>query len=376
MERYLHKALRADFTSKKILIISGPRQSGKTTLARSLSDNHVYLNWDDPEHRGAILKRDWDREPPLLVLDELHKMPRWKSWLKGLYDTARSAQTIVVTGSARIDTFRRVGDSLAGRYFHFRLHPIDAKEAKMFAAIPGATSIERILQVGGFPEPFLKGSPQFYRRWSRTHTDMILKQDLIDLEVIANVQMMILLIERLRHAVGSPISIHAIAEDLQVSDKAIRRWLGLLEELYVIFRLGTYHRNVARSIHKPSKYYFYDSARITDAGARFENLVANALKKEIDYRNDCLGEDYDLFMLRDRDQKEIDFLITKNQQPHLMIEAKSSDPTPARAFAIFAQRAKVSRAIQVVRELDRTREYDSGLRIVPASKWLETLRME
>ncbi len=375
MERYLQAFLRDDMGSK-ILLISGPRQCGKTTLALSLSDDYVYLNWDDSEHRSAIIDRSWNKKPRLVIFDEIHKMPRWKSWIKGLYDTHKD-QSYVVTGSARLDTFRKVGDSLAGRYFSYHLHPIDVKEGAKEGGLAAADVLHRIFKFSGFPEPFLKNNPRFYRRWAGSHMDIILRQDLIDLETVSNIQALNVLVALLQRCVGSPVSIHSLARDLQVADKTIRRWLGLLEELYVIFKVSPYHRNIARSLIKASKYYFYDVARVESGdGARFENLVACALRKEIDFRKDCYGDPYQLCYLRDRDGHEVDFALTLKQKPVMLVEAKLADADPAESFRYFAPALREAHCIQLVKELAESRTYKSGLEVQPAVEWLAALQLD
>lgn len=372
MERHLKPYLLQDLGSK-ILLISGPRQCGKTTLALSLSEDCVYLNWDDISHRNIIAARSWDKAPRVVIFDELHKMPKWKAWLKGLYDTHKN-QAYIVTGSARLDTFRKVGDSLAGRFFSFHLHPIDVKEGVHQASLSMEAAARRILEVSGFPEPFLKGETRFYRRWAASHLDIILRQDLIDLETVANIQGINLLIALLQQRVGSPVSVHSLARDMQVSDKTVRRWLGLLEELYVIFRVSPYHRNIARSLLKAAKYYFYDVAKVESGeGARFENMVACALLKEVDFRNDCLGERRGLCYLRDRDGREVDFLVTLDAKPSLLIEAKLGEESPAGAFKHFAPGLAGAAALQLVYAMDKPRSHSSGIKILPAAKWLSEM---
>jgi predicted AAA+ superfamily ATPase len=283
------------YLHRKIVILSGPRQSGKTTLTKMLYPQFDYVNFDSTEGREVIREKSWDRKKSLIIFDEIHKMPKWKQWLKGIFDTEGVSPPLIVTGSARLDTYKKVGDSLAGRYFHYRLHPLDVRElvAMNFKLNTGAI-IERLMTVGGFPEPFLEGSSQFYNLWKKTHLDIILRQDLIDLEVIKNIKQIEILIDLLKTKVGSPISYSSLAEDLQVSDKTVKRWLEVLENMYVIFKVKPFSKNIARATLKQPKYYFYDIARVPDEGARFENLVAASLLKEVQFRQDCHGEDWDL----------------------------------------------------------------------------------
>ena len=154
-KRYLSKPLIKDLKSK-ILIITGPRQTGKTTLSKTLHTSFDYLNYDEQEHHKTILEKSWDRKKNYIIFDEIHKKKYWKKWLKGIYDTEGIPPGIVITGSASLDMHRKNGDSLAGRFFHFRLHPFDIKEAVQMKICSHTSALERLMQFGGFPEPFLK----------------------------------------------------------------------------------------------------------------------------------------------------------------------------------------------------------------------------
>jgi len=281
-----------------------------------LSNNFDYLNFapfppkDGPEHRLGLIERSWDRSKDLIIFDELHKLKNWKSWLKGIYDTEGVQPRIIVTGSAKLDTYRKVGDSLAGRFFQFRLHPLDLKEIKRINNPDNLqTVLEQLLDTGGFPEPYLEGSTTFYNRWKRSHLDIILKQDMIDLENVREITSVETLIQLLRKRVGSPVSYTSLAQDLQCSDKTVKKWLTILENMYIIFRIGPFHRNIARSILKAPKYYFYDTGQVIgDSGIKLENLTACALLKEIHYIEDCYGEQAQIYYLKTKDNREIDFL--------------------------------------------------------------------
>jgi predicted AAA+ superfamily ATPase len=298
MKRIYQKYIN-EFLKKKIVLISGPRQSGKTTLSKMGHHEFVYLNYDNEQDRKTLREMSWDKKVKLIIFDELHKKTKWKQWLKGIYDKNESSNNFIITGSARLDTFKKVGDSLAGRYFHYRLHPLDVREV---CSIEKKTSpdevVDRILNYGGFPEPYLANNKRFYNLWKKTHLDIILRQDLISLEDVKDFKSIELLIDLLKERVGSPISYSNLANDLQVSDKTIKHWLQILENIYVIFKLTPFSKNIARSNLKQPKYYFYDTARVTAPdGAKFENLVACSLLKEVQFRADCLGEEWDLFYL-------------------------------------------------------------------------------
>ncbi|MBU0698539.1 MAG: ATP-binding protein [Proteobacteria bacterium] len=376
MERYLKRYILNDL-KKKIVLLTGPRQSGKTTLAQMLSNNFDYLNFDNPEHRLGIIERSWDRSRELIIFDELHKLKNWKSWLKGIYDTEKAPPWIIVTGSAKLDTYRKVGDSLAGRFFQFRLHPLDLKEIKEIIKPDNLeAALMQLLDTGGFPEPYLEGNLRFYNRWKRSHLDIILKQDLVDLENVQQITSVETLIQLLRKRVGSPVSYNSLARDLQCSDKTVKRWLTILENMFVIFRVGPFHRNIARSILKAPKYYFYDTGQVIgDSGIKLENLTACALLKEIHYLEDCYGEQVQLHYLMTKDGKEVDFFITRSEAPFLMTEVKWADSSPSSNFSIFDKYFPGVKKVQIVGKLDREKTYPDGTEIRSAHNWLSDLTL-
>ena len=375
MDRYLKKPL-AEEIDKKILLLTGPRQCGKTTLSKMLTTDFQYINHDLAEHRLLLSEKSWDREKALIIFDELHKMHEWKSWLKGIYDVEGIPPGLMVTGSARLDAFRKVGDSLAGRHFQFRLHPIDLKEALAYSNLEAPDIFTRLMAVGGFLEPFLNGTTRYYNRWKRSHIDLILKEDLLTLSAVRDIQSIETLIELLRSRVGSPVASNSLARDLQKSPNTIQSWLKLLEDLYVIFRVTPYHKNIARSILKEPKFYFYDNGMVMgDNGIKLENLVACALLKEAHRCQDVEGEDCRLHYVRNKDGQEIDFLVTRANKPERLIEVKWADSSLSPHFKKFFPRAQLKR-VQVVGELKQSKSYPSAERIEPAIKFLSELSLE
>ncbi len=376
MERYLEKYIQEDLKNK-IVLLTGPRQTGKTTLSKMLDQSFDYFNYDNAEHRLSLIEKSWDRSKNLIIFDELHKLKNWKSWLKGIYDTEEIPPSIIVTGSAKLDTYRKVGDSLAGRFFQFRLHPLDLNEIqKTLRPKSPETELDKLLNFGGFPEPYLNGTTRFYNRWKKSHLDIILKQDLIDLENVQQITSIETLIQLLRKRVGSPVSYSSLAGDLQCSDKTVKRWLIILENMYVIFKIPPFHKNIARSILKSPKYYFYDTGQVMgEQGAKLKNVVACSLLKKIHFKKDCFGEQWGLFYLRNKDAREIDFFITKNEQPSLMIEVKWRDEKLTPNFAIFNKHFDNIKKIQLVKELKREKTYPDGTEIRKAHHWLSGFKL-
>jgi len=376
MIRYLTEYIQEDL-DKKIILLTGPRQTGKTTLSKMLTPNYDYFNFDNLDDRLALKKKTWDRSKELVIFDELHKLKNWKSWLKGIYDTEGITPPILVTGSAKLDTYRKVGDSLAGRFFQFRIHPLDLKEICTFLEPENLEDeLDKLLFIGGFPEPFLNGTTRFYNRWKKSHLDIILKQDLIELENIQQIIQIETLIQLLKDRVGSPVSYSSLARDLQCSDKTVKRWLTILENMYVLFKVPPFHKNIARAIQKAPKFYFYDTGQVIgDSGIKLENVVACALQKEIHFQEDCFGEAKKLYYLKTKDKKEIDFCITTENTPSLMVEVKWKDGNLSPNFEIFNHIFPQAKIIQVTKELNREKTFPNGAEIRIAHNWLSTLNL-
>ena len=369
VNRAIFKNIKEDL-KKKIILLTGPRQSGKTTFSTQLSDRFNYLNYDNSEHKIRIREQEWDREKELIVFDELHKMDNWKLFLKGVFDVEGIPPSIVVTGSSKLDVFRKVGDSLAGRFFRYRMHPFDLKEVhKQFKSSPDDL-LETMIRVGNFPEPFISGKETFYRRWKKSHMDIILRQDLIDLSIIQDIPKLEHLIEILKRRVGSTISYSNIARDIEKDPNTVKRWVQLLENLYIIFKVTPYSKNVARSLLKDSKYYFYDVGQVVGESQKLENLVACALLKEGHYQEDINGFDFGLYFLRTKDGKEIDFLTVVDKQPTRLIEVKESDTNLSPNFNHFLPLFSDVKGIQLVKNTNQNTNYKNGCRLEKLSEWL------
>jgi predicted AAA+ superfamily ATPase len=362
--RYLKQFLLEDILSK-IIMISGPRQSGKTTLSKSLIENALYFNYDFYQDREKLIHLHWPRDASALIFDEIHKMDKWKQWLKGYYDRYGIPPSIVVTGSAQLDSFSHAGDSLAGRYFHFRLHPIDIKEAVMYFHKTPQQAYDLIMMVGGFPEPFFRESERFYLKWQRTHLDIVLRQDLLDIYAVRSILKIETLTELLKKRVGSPISYRNLAQDLQVDSKTIMQWCMYLEQFYLVFKITPFHHNIVRSLLKEPKYYFFDVPRVEDIGARLENLVACSLLKEVQFVQDTQGLNVSLHYLRTKDGVEVDFALVFKEKVLAIFEVKHSDATLSKSLKDFHQKINPKYTYQLVANLDKNDEYDTqeGIKI-------------
>lgn len=365
MLRYCQPYILNDLT-KKMVFIGGPRQVGKTTLSKSLCQefkNCIYLNWDADEDRRAILNKQWRHDSNLIIFDELHKYPRWKQWIKGVYDLKPTHQQYIVTGSARLDVYRKGGDSLMGRYHHWRLHPLTLDELP--PQINTQEGYQRLLTLGGFPEPFLMDDEREARRWRRERFDRILREDIRDLEPIRHIQLLHLFMDALRERAGGLITLSNIAQDLQIAPKTAKDWLALTERMYLAFSVTPLTKNIARAIQKPPRVYFYDNADITaqNNGARLENLVATTLLKRLNFIEDYLGYRCSLHYIRDKDGRKVDFVTIIDNKVCDLIEVKASDANISGALKYYADKLKPQRAVQIVGDLKRSFDQD-GIQVM------------
>lgn len=344
-QRYLQKNLKADL-GEKMVFLGGPRQVGKTTLAKLFINNpNQYMNWDKDSDRRLILKDEIDTSLGLIVLDEVHKYKKWRSLVKGYYDKFYPKLNFLVTGSARLDYFRKGGDSLVGRYHYLRLHPFSLTE---LSSSPSANDLEILLKFGGFPEPLFKQNPTHHARWQLERVSRVIKEDLRDLENVKEISLVELLAHSLESRVGSALSIKSLQEDLAVSPNSVERWIGILEQLYYCFRIDPYGPPKIKSVKKTRKLYLWDWSEITDPGARFENLVASHLLKFCHYQEDTFGIKTELRYFKDTvTGKEIDFILLQKGKPIFAVECKTGDRELSKSLVQNGSRLKINRLYQV-----------------------------
>lgn len=371
MERQQKKIILDDL-KKKMVFITGPRQVGKTWLAKDIArsfSRSVYLNYDSAGDRDIIRSEAWLDDTELLILDELHKMDGWKNYLKGVYDTRPEAMKILVTGSARLEAFRQSGDSLAGRFFRHRLLPFSPAET---AHVGEHADIGRFLTRGGFPEPFLAADGTDADRWRMQYVDGLIRTDILDFEKIHDFKAIQLILELLRSRTGTPASYQSLAEDAGVAPNTVKKYIQILESLFVVFRVTPYAKNIARSIVKTPKIYFYDTALVKgDEGAKLENMVALCLLKHVCGRIDLRGRAAGLHYVRIKDGAEVDFCLTLDNQPEWLIEVKRTEENPTRALMNLSRRYNIP-GIQMVLHLKRERK-NQGIEVRRARDYLTSL---
>lgn len=375
MNRYLTEPLKADL-GRKMVLLTGPRQVGKTTLARSIGEQFqrpLYLNYDALPDRATIEQARWLPTHDYVVIDELHNMPEWKPFLKGVYDGKASDQALLVTDSARLDTFRQTGESLAGRYFRWHLFPFSVKELAPTMSSPDA-ALDALMRFGGFPEALFEGTDSGRKRWQNQYYTDLIREDVMEFSRIHEVRSMRNLLELLRQRTGSPLSFESLSRDLSVAPNTVRSYVAILEALHIVFLVTPHHRNIARAQAKAPKLYFYDWAYVQgDEGAQLENLVATSLLKHVNFVGDSTGELLSLHYVRTTSGKEIDFVITtESGDVAQLIEVKWSDEKPSYALKQMAQQHPQAQAFQLVR-LARHATQLGDIQIHPVASWLTGL---
>jgi len=385
--RYLTKYILEDL-KEKMVFVGGPRQVGKTTLARELVSDHFphfgYFNWDNRQDRRNIMQSHWPGDAEMIILDEIHKYKKWKSLVKGEYDKLKDKYSFLITGSARLDLYRKGGDSMLGRYHYYRLHPFTLAEVVGNKSVPPVLKeipvhsqnhkelFSALLKFGGFPEPFLKQNARVLRRWHSEKVDRLFREDIRDIEQVRDIVSMQLLGDLLPDRAGSLLSLNSLREDLEVSHRAVSNWMNILESFYYCFRIYPYAAKNFRSLKKEAKLYLWDWSEVDQEPARFENCVASHLLKLVHFFQDYEGYKAQLYYLRSIEKKEVDFLVTIDQKPWFALEAKSNDINPSPHLYYFMEKLKIPYSYQVVKRAGID-SFIKGVRIVSADRFFAGL---
>ena len=385
---------------RQMIFLSGPRQAGKTTvslMAKEFTSQFSYLNWDNLDHRKIVLEgvesvasfAGLDRltlEEPIIVFDEIHKYSKWKTFLKGFFDTYKEKVKIIITGSSLLDIYKKGGDSLMGRYFPYRLHQLSIAKLQR-VELSGkeinepfqskSNDFEKLLKNGGFPEPFIKNDPKFLNRWKTLRQEQLIREDLRDLSRIQELGQIEILAEILKHQSGQLTNYSSIAKKVNVSSDTIRRWIKTLQSFFYCFTVQPWSKNIPRSLIKEPKIYLWDWINVEEEGSRVENLVASHLLKAVHFWTDCGFGQYDLWFIRDKERREVDFLVSQDKKPWFLIEVKlSSKGGISKNLAYFQDKIKAKHAFQVVFDMDyipRDCFKHSEPIIVPAQTFLTQL---
>ncbi|MBI3268226.1 MAG: ATP-binding protein [Planctomycetes bacterium] len=352
--------------------VTGPRQVGKTTACRTLAN--VYLNWDDEDDRRDFLKGSavlasrlgLDRlraAPPVAVFDELHKFRRWKTLLKGFFDAHGDAARILVTGSSRLDVYRRGGDSLMGRYFPYRMHPFTVAET-LAPELPDPQRIHRpparveeadfkaLWEHGGYPEPFVRRDARFTRRWAGLRRQQLVREDLRDLTRIQELGQIDVLTALLSERSGEQLVHSNLAQEIRVSVDTLRRWIDTLCGFHLGFLVRPWFRNVERSLRKEPKWFLSDWSGVAEPGKRAETFLACHLLKAAQGWTDLGLGAFELRYLRDKEKRAVDFVLVRDRKPWALVEVKLAEDRIGPALAHFQGQTGAPYAFQAVMEAD------------------------
>jgi len=402
MKRIYENIIKEHFAlCDQMLFFAGPRQVGKTTVsltAKRLTDNFNYISWDIKEHRQTILHGQkavaafaklgvTSVHKPIIVFDEIHKYGGWKNFLKGFFDLYRKKTRIIVTGSSKLDVFKKGGDSLMGRYFPYRVHPISVAEClsdklsdrEVSAPRPlDAISFQNLFEFGGFPDPYIKANKMFAKRWRSTRYQQLFYEDIRDLTRVKELAQFEMLAEIIKNQVGQLTSYSSLANKINVSSPTVKEWLKILESVYYCFSIKPWSKNVSRSLLKEPKFYLWDWSHIYGKeGAKTENFLASHLLKAVHFWSDRGFGKYDLYFIRDKDKREVDFVVTKDNKAWFLVEVKSGNHSRIGKNLIkFHKEIGTRHAFQVIFNMDFINkncfEYHDPV-IVPVKTFLSQL---
>ncbi len=258
---------------------------------------------------------------------------------------------------------------MMGRYHYYRIHPFTLPE------LGGSKeNLAALFQYGGFPEPLLAQDETELRRWHLQRVSKLIRIDLRDLENVSDLDKVELLAESLATRVGSPLSYKSLAEDLEVSDKTVKRWVQILDSLYYCYLIPPFGSTKIKAIKKSQKLYLWDWSQIDDAGFRFENMVASHLLKLCDYWQDVLGHRSELRYIRDEKGKEVDFVVLRDRKPLFAVECKLSDADVAPSLLEFKSKLDIPKWYQVHMGT-KIRNVDPNYSVLPFEKFCEEVHL-
>ena len=405
-ERTLYTALWNELAREKAMVfLSGPRQVGKTTFARELIgrafSNKEYFNWDIIDNKKRLIQEPYffeqidlkDDSQPLVIFDEIHKYRHWKNYLKGVYDRYGERFQFTVLGSGRLDVSKKGGEALSGRFLEMHLFPFTVAELSArrrdirrflkdplseFDINPGKETSaiwQQLAQVSGFPEPFTKGRVISWRRWSSSYGRQIIRDDIRTVQEIRQTDTMEILYSLLPSRVASPLSLNNLAGDLQVSFETVKQWLTLFDYFYLTFRIPPWSKKISRAILKEKKMYLFNVALIEDEAVKFENMVALELWRAVSQWNEWGWGHFGIFYIRNKEKKEVDFVLTNGHKPFLLVEAKIAEDRASESLAYFQNILKIP-AVQLVNR-ENVRKVLSkdtvGIGVFSAHQWLSSL---
>jgi len=361
---------------QQMIFLVGPRQAGKTTVSqmtKELTSQFTYLNWDNVDNRKIILQgvnsvagfAGLDKltsEVPIVVFDEIHKYGKWKTFIKGFFDTYKGKVNIIVTGSSRLDVYKKGGDSLMGRYFLYRLHQLSLGELERIGLSEKEINepfqsknqeFENLFKNGGFPEPFIKNDIKFLNRWKNLRQKQLIREDIRDLSRIQELGQIELLAEILRHQAGQLTNYSNLANKINVSSDTVRRWIQTLQAFFYCFTIQPWFKNIPRALIKEPKTYLWDWTNVDNDGSRVENFVASHLLKAVNYWTDCGLGQYGLWFIRDKEKREVDFLVSRANNPWFLVEVKTSSKGGiSKNLIYFQDKIKAKHAFQVVFDME------------------------
>lgn len=357
-------AFDENLIGRHMVFLAGPRQVGKTRLAKNWLEkkgcSSLYFNWDDVSTRkGYATNNRFFESParslgirdPWIVFDEIHKRNRWRDILKGVYDVFQDEFRFLITGSARLDIFRRSGDSLVGRYSLFHMMPFNIGEIanlRQGVSFLSEKSIQKLLKTfeeqvsnkisasvedayqnlwryGPFPEPFLKQNERFSRKWHQDYLSLVIHEELKDITKIVELDKVENLLFLMPSRIMAPLSMANLAGELEVAHTTVKVWLEQLKRLYLLFPVAPWAKKVSRGLRREKKWYFLDWYYVPEEPGKLENMVATYLYRVCLTLTDMGLGNYQLYYLRTLDKQEIDFIVEADRKPILAVEVKLND---------------------------------------------------